>query len=111
MSIKMRILILFYSLVFLLVSSYTLAQREYQSYTNDRFHFSIDYPAALFTPEPSPTNGDGKTFSNDEASLTAWGNQLLAVILTIPAWRNEHVAKNVGCECLENGLTAWEINY
>lgn len=77
MSIKMRILILFYSLVFLLTSSYTLAQRNYQSYTNDRFHFSIDYPANLFTPGVEPTNSDGRTFSNDEASLTAWGNFFL----------------------------------
>lgn len=69
--------IIFISLVTLFLLSSAFAQKNYQSYSNDRFHFSIDYPAALFTPEEAPTNGDGLKFSNDEASLTAWGNLFL----------------------------------
>ena len=31
-------------------------------YRNERFGFSVEYPSALFVPEPSPANDDGQTF-------------------------------------------------
>jgi len=80
MSKQSLVLSSFFCLFLLAITSLTsiaAAQREYESYTNERFYFSIDYPSALFTPEPAPTNGDGRTFSNEDASLTAWGNLFL----------------------------------
>lgn len=47
---------------------------EYNSYTNSRYGFSIDYPADLIADHP-PTNGDGLKFMSADGtvSLTASG--------------------------------------
>ncbi|WP_347552583.1 hypothetical protein ABFG93_09765 [Pseudalkalibacillus hwajinpoensis] len=44
----------------------------YASYTNERFGFTIEYPLDLIVG-PSPTNGDGLNFYNDELEITAFG--------------------------------------
>ena len=35
---------------------------DWQTYLNDRFGTSVDYPADLFTPLPPPDNNDGRRF-------------------------------------------------
>jgi uncharacterized protein YcfL len=44
----------------------------YQTYTNDRFGFSLQYPSGL-TMAPPPTNGDGAHFYNNEIDIKAYG--------------------------------------
>lgn len=45
----------------------------YDTYTNERFGFSIQYPSVLTVGSP-PTNGDGLNFYNDELELTVFGS-------------------------------------
>ncbi|WP_226659924.1 hypothetical protein [Pseudalkalibacillus hwajinpoensis] len=45
----------------------------YDTYTNERFGFSIQYPSVLTVGSP-PTNGDGLNFSNDELEITVSGS-------------------------------------
>ncbi|MGM0843726.1 MAG: hypothetical protein ACQEUT_02030 [Bacillota bacterium] len=45
---------------------------SYQTYHNERFGFSLQYPEG-WVMEPPPTNGDGATFKNGEATLIAYG--------------------------------------
>jgi hypothetical protein len=57
------------------VDSFLPASDGWQSYVNDRFGMRFDYPAELFTPEPPPTNGDGRTFRAADASLQIFAFQ------------------------------------
>lgn len=41
----------------------------WQSYVNDRFGMSFDFPADVFTPLEPPQNGDGRSFASPDASL------------------------------------------
>jgi hypothetical protein len=41
----------------------------WQTYVNDRFGMQFDYPADVFTPEDPPENGDGQTFTAEDATL------------------------------------------
>jgi hypothetical protein len=52
-----------------------IAQTKYSTYTNDRFHFSIDYPSALLKMQPPPENDDGRTFLSSDGSveMRVWG--------------------------------------
>ncbi|WP_216830581.1 hypothetical protein [Alkalihalobacterium elongatum] len=47
-------------------------QVSYQTYKNERFGFSIQYPSDL-TMAPPPTNDDGRRFYNDELEVVAFG--------------------------------------
>lgn len=47
------------------------ADNGYNSYTNDRYGFSVQYPNN-FIMDPPSQNGDGATFHNDEFFLTAY---------------------------------------
>lgn len=47
-------------------------KQSYNTYQNERFGFSLQYPEGL-TMDPPPTNGDGATFRNSEFVLTAYG--------------------------------------
>lgn len=47
----------------------------YQTYTNSRFGFTVQYPTT-FTAYPPPTNNDGREFSNEEATITAYGSHI-----------------------------------
>ncbi len=42
---------------------------NYQDYTNARFDYSVLYPAALVTPQPPPTNGDGLQFNSESGDI------------------------------------------
>jgi hypothetical protein len=47
----------------------------WQTYVNDRFGISVDYPAEVFEAQPEPENLDGRSFSADNAELHIFGLQ------------------------------------
>ncbi|MCA0992745.1 hypothetical protein [Pseudalkalibacillus hwajinpoensis] len=47
--------------------------RTYDTYTNERFGFSIQYPTDLTVGSP-PANGDGLNFYNEELEITVFGS-------------------------------------
>jgi len=51
-----------------------VGQVSFRSYTNDRFSFSIDYPAS-FKMQPPPENEDGRTFKSKDGAteMRVWG--------------------------------------
>jgi hypothetical protein len=61
--------------IFLIFGSFAAAQEKYESYSNERFFFSIDYPSDLMKMQPPPDNDDGRTFlSNDgQTEVRVWG--------------------------------------
>lgn len=56
---------------------FSWAQQPYQTYINNRFVFSVDYPADLFMLDIAPQNGDGQHFYNEHASLNVWAKLLI----------------------------------
>ena len=48
---------------------------SYQTYTNTRFGFTVEYPTT-FTVGPAPTNNDGRTFYNEEFEMVAYGSHI-----------------------------------
>ena len=72
----MRKTTLLFAIILLISAGTTLAQTKYSTYTNDRFGYSIDYPANLLTPQPEADNGDGRIFlSHDKkVEMRVWGN-------------------------------------
>jgi hypothetical protein len=68
----MRIfLIFFFAIAFIPVYS----QKKINSYGNQRFGYSFDYPADLLTRQPESENGDGAIFLNskNKERLRCWG--------------------------------------
>ncbi|HEV7700629.1 MAG TPA: hypothetical protein VGO43_10415 [Pyrinomonadaceae bacterium] len=51
------------------------AQKKFETYVNDRFKYTIDYPSDLLTPQDLADNGDGRIFSapRKAAELYVWG--------------------------------------
>ncbi|WP_346292831.1 hypothetical protein [Sphaerothrix gracilis] len=47
----------------------------YERYSNNRFDFSLRYPANLVTPQAAPTNNDGRVFqsANSQITIRAFG--------------------------------------
>jgi hypothetical protein len=45
----------------------------WQTYVNDRFGMSFDYPADVFSPLEEPQNGDGRSFASSDATLQIFG--------------------------------------
>lgn len=74
------------------------AQSKYDTYINERFSFSIDYPSDLLTMQPPPTNGDGRAFlskdGNIELQIWANYNALFHSVEQECAWSLENL-KNV----------------
>ena len=70
----MRVQLLLLIGVFVAFSSIVSAQQKYSTYSNDRFFFSIDYPADL-TMQPPPDNDDGRTFlsADKQVEMQVWG--------------------------------------
>ncbi len=65
-----------YLLFFLLLLPQTLtAENNYQTYSNARFNYSIDYPANLLIPQGEAPNGDGQIFASrdQEARMIIYG--------------------------------------
>lgn len=42
---------------------------SYETYRNDRFGFSVRYPAGLLHPLPPPQNDDGRRFESDDGRV------------------------------------------
>lgn len=63
-------------------------------HVNDRFGTRIDYPADIFTPDPPPTNNDGRTFrdAGGRAMFRIWG-MYNVLDQTIDGMRAEDAAK------------------
>lgn len=69
---KNRILLITILLAF---ASVAAAQEKYSTYSNDRFSFSVDYPADVLKMLPPPDNDDGRTFRSDDkgVEMQVWG--------------------------------------
>ena len=52
-----------------LADQFLPASGGWQTYINDRFGVSFDFPADVFEPQPPPDNGDGRSFRSDNATL------------------------------------------
>ena len=67
--------VIFLFFVFLAFGSAAFGQTQYESYTNDRFFFSIDYPSDLLKMQAPPENNDGRTFQSEDSSveMRVWG--------------------------------------
>ena len=63
------------ALVAVILVSSALGQTKYQTYSNARFAYSIDYPTDLLTPQDESQNGDGRVFTakHGSAELRVWG--------------------------------------
>ncbi|MFP3126814.1 hypothetical protein OH784_29935 [Ectobacillus funiculus] len=48
---------------------------SYNTYTNTRFGFSVEYPTT-FTQGPEPTNNDGREFYNEDSTIIASGSHI-----------------------------------
>jgi len=61
--------------VILLTSLGADAQTKYQTYRNERFAYSIEYPSGLLKRQAPPANNDGRIFrSNDgKIEMLVWG--------------------------------------
>lgn len=59
-----------------LISASAFAQKAYETYFNDRFSFSIDYPSDLLIMQDPPANNDGRTFlsPNGLVEMRVWGS-------------------------------------
>lgn len=56
------------------MSQSAASQNTYESYSNSRFEYSIDYPTEIFTPQEEAPNGDGRVFLGKGGSeLRVWG--------------------------------------
>jgi len=58
------------------VSQFALGQTKYETYSNGRFGYTIQYPSDLLRIQPAPFNGDGRVFiSRDKnVEMRAWAN-------------------------------------
>jgi hypothetical protein len=72
----MRTSLLFFS-VFALLFRACLAsgQTKYDTYSNARFKYSIEYPVSRLAPQDEAQNGDGRLFEDKKgiAELRVWG--------------------------------------
>ncbi len=44
------------------------AQKQYKTYTNVRFEYSVSYPSDLLKPQGEADNGDGQVFKSDDGT-------------------------------------------
>ncbi|MEB3828217.1 hypothetical protein [Phormidium sp. CCY1219] len=42
---------------------------RYETYYNDRFNYSVDYPENMLIPQGEPTNGDGQEFVSESGNI------------------------------------------
>jgi hypothetical protein len=61
--------------ILLIITAFISAQEKFDTYTNERFFFSIDYPADLLKTLPPPDNDDGRTFrsADKQVEMQVWG--------------------------------------
>src|SRR5258708_460164 len=70
----MRNLLLVTSII-LAFAAFVSAQDKFDTYTNERFFFSIEYPSDLLKILPPPDNDDGRTFRSTDklVEMEVWG--------------------------------------
>ncbi len=70
-----RISIVIVAIAAAILAGSALGQTKYQTYSNARFAYSIDYPADLLVPQDEAQNGDGRVFKakRGDAELRVWG--------------------------------------
>lgn len=61
--------------ILLISAAFVSGQDKFSNYSNDRFFFSIDYPADLLKMMPPPENNDGRTFrsADGQVEMLVWG--------------------------------------
>jgi hypothetical protein len=64
----MRILLLIFTLI--LSTQWVIAADSYETYHNDRFDYSIDYPKDILFPQGESDNGDGQKFLSKDANTS-----------------------------------------
>ena len=63
-------------MIVLIFSQIVFAQKDYKTYSNARFGYSISYPADLLAAQDEADNGDGRVFKNDDAEMRVYGSNL-----------------------------------
>ncbi len=81
------------------------AALNWARWENARFGMAIDYPAALFRPEPAPENGDGQSFTTADgrAAFFVFG-QWNALDLSLAELRDMDLSTGVFGRVTENRL-------
>lgn len=54
--------------------AFTAKGVQFGLYGNGRFGYAAAYPSGLMTPQAPPTNGDGRRFEGEGATLAVWGS-------------------------------------
>lgn len=87
----------------LIFSVIAFGQKDFETYSNARFGYSISYPSNLLKPQGEADNGDGQKFSGDGAAMLVYGSNMLPH-KTLPgeyaALIKERGAKNVSYKLL-----------
>lgn len=69
----MRKQLFLFLFLFLLTSSSFAKRGSFESYTNARYNYHLDYPIFLI-PQGEPENGEGQKFIGNNAELTVYGS-------------------------------------
>jgi hypothetical protein len=64
-------------LAILMLATAAAAQRDYRTYSNARYAYSVRYPADLLAPQGEADNGDGQVFTGEGAEMRVYGSHLL----------------------------------
>lgn len=75
-------------------SALAFGQKNYKTYSNVRFGYSISYPSDLLTPQGEADNGDGQVFTGESAEMRVFGSNMLL---------NKTLAKEYGAIVREKG--------
>lgn len=68
-----------FAVLFLVLTFTALAfgQKDYKTYSNARFGYSISYPSDLLALQGEADNADGQVFSGDGAEMRVFGSHML----------------------------------
>ena len=84
-------------------------QHDWQVYVNERFDYSLCYPADLFVPQGEPDNHDGQIFlAKDGAKLTVFGSNN-ALFRTLSTEMREQFADLAGKVTYKVVKATWAV--
>ena len=63
--------------VILILTAIAFGQKDYKTYSNARFSYSISYPSDLLKPQGEADNSDGQNFTGDGAEMRVFGSNML----------------------------------